>query len=1334
ATTDRTGQPVTLKKLITKNDAGEIEIVPLSDSQEKDLFGEKETRKPQVRPSITFDQVFEPVNRTILDSIVQGTVEHLKQSFAGRLNDITPADIEEAVRKVAARKSVVIPAGKDLDRGRLDAIIARVKALLQPPEGPGPEGRGPSEPPVLPPSITGPAVSKVPVEPVPPKTGIGPVTEARVSTPQVEQEAAPKIISQKRQRVTVDAMARRAIYALPFIVYFASNSAALTLIAALPAILDLLTGMGPVSRRGFLSTLAVSLFARLTPSFGSAWGTVQAMRIRVLARYKTWFGKQTDVTLYSSGNTLYMAYEDHPNGMIPEGKIFYQNEGRLGKWMDIKVNSVAPHPRSKVKADDIGPAVDQITKTLGAYYATRMPKMKNVAWDEIWADLCSVHRYTAYGAERHLTYTKFWVTKILDWLKTRQGGNGLNRIDEEIPDFIFMPMYDIRPYAETNIIKAAIPGIIKVLSLADFFASLDVQLEMNRYVGIEQDSRLSGRAFRDLFEDFRVTGTDNPIPGTPGKVGLFQLYKKFMDQKGSDPLVAILYHLKDYKTSQMEMALHQGHNTEMFVGRAYVDDATLDPDYTFEDQKGGLIANRSLYSALRGTIAGDAHMQTSWTVSPGIMVLNSVYYEYLIAQDVPDREFKPLMKQLKSLREVLNDAFGDYNKLSLDRLMRIPEVPYAGLYADLVDIQRRKRTVTGSVQPIVRMPTATEAMRAWNEKNPDKPISIPEAKAWLKNAWVQEAARAEAQEMAKLAQDEILEVVAAKRVLELDRLFKAIKFILEFNRIGGIHIGDMSTTEIKRILSMTIGNPSWCKFFGEVGSIQQKSLEEEYGMPHGTGRPDIFKVLTFVNTRQTGPVFIGKNEKTGKRMYKNAFLAGDYKTITNIEITEEEDVPGQLVSEPQNLERRTLRKFVYSLSDPLTIDDFDLKMGFLRDFTKLGPQDAVPTTIRGLNLVLNVSSKYFDQAGEVEAVADPTARPETKIKVKAPEGSVHHIIDRYASTLTDAIGHEEIIMDDDDNLLYKISDIGALKIIAIRKQENEKTFIDQKTYRVGGITGSLTLTEIERSRYRVIGKRWFPLTFSNDEDLTRGTFELDASGADISWRGKSRDKHGNLHEQDAVYEGQAGFRNLDGEIKFERDTFKRTAFGKETTVTRIRKKLYGLNDVNMELKAQTDKQQEPSKTLSMVQRFLTKGGKIPRNGSCLWTRETNTLDGKEELARDEVTIAYPDNRIYYKAVYSGTTLEVYARNDEDGSVRQQVFVLDDGKVTGPDGRVVSAAPEWVSVKDDMSLIVREKTPYETWIPLYSDGRGFYRDDANKVQRLQDSRYEGGFLAANGKIG
>ncbi|MDD5438819.1 MAG: AAA domain-containing protein, partial [Candidatus Omnitrophica bacterium] len=99
ATTDRTGQPVTLKKLITKNDAGEIEIVPLSDSQEKDLFGEKEVSAQRDRVSISFSQ-------SKIPPLIQETVERIKTHFTGRLGEVDTAIITENFMAVARRNNV----------------------------------------------------------------------------------------------------------------------------------------------------------------------------------------------------------------------------------------------------------------------------------------------------------------------------------------------------------------------------------------------------------------------------------------------------------------------------------------------------------------------------------------------------------------------------------------------------------------------------------------------------------------------------------------------------------------------------------------------------------------------------------------------------------------------------------------------------------------------------------------------------------------------------------------------------------------------------------------------------------------------------------------------------------------------------------------------------------------------------------------------------------------------------------------------------------------------------------------------------------------------------
>ncbi|MFA6635993.1 MAG: hypothetical protein WCV56_02615, partial [Candidatus Omnitrophota bacterium] len=777
-------------------------------------------------------------------------------------------------------------------------------------------------------------------------------------------------------------------------------------------------------------------------------------------------------------------------------------------WASMR--NVAPAPHSMVPYETISEEVKKsILTPLKQKYPEEMANISNVSddeWVDIFVDLCEVHRLTPPMAKAHIEGVGKWLAVIIKKLEQ------LNAGVEMVPEILFMPIYDIRPYDQTYRVKQGFPDLLTLLSLADYMQSLETDISFHKKtgrdvsndylvpilrIGVESHRRYPGKIDMDAVQ------TEQEIARIRKQIANRRIFQAWH--------MARIHYAEgvhyDAKKPMMESAIRHARAEER-IGALSVG---ADPWFI-----------KYFRPKFRGAFDRERFEESA---------AFSRYYSHMVAQRMSPEGYRAMEKTRSELGKLLNEEFGDYNELSLEELVAVPEAPDSGFFKAVYDL-----------------------------------FSFPE--------------------MYKGSASEPL-ILTMKRMTELDRLFKAFKSIIEHHRVRGTHLGDVSVSEMQRIMDSTVHNADWRAFFKKVTAGQKKRFKS----------PDIFKILFFVNTRQTGPVLIEEGPDKGK--YGNTYYRADYKTVEHTEI---------LVLDARE---RALYKEEYS------------------------PQG---------KLRLKVRSLYFDKASEVEVKG---AKDGEIHKISIPEGAERHSIERYYQTKAEPVGTEVVIVDKSSNLIYKRTKTGDTVTVHrkfTRAGEKYPT-MRMERYRSGALS--------EWAEYQVRGKRWFMTGHENLESNEKASFEISEIPSkegvnNLVLEGQRKDAQGRLHRHRTVFRGTDDFFDTPAEVLEDKQITTQAILGHEYKTTR-ETKLNRDRELPRKVLDRLEKMSEREDFTAI----------LPRRFICREMSERSEKDGEVVSKKSEIIVLYPDEKVFYKQSIDESgpfaRTEIMARNARNNAILQQVF-------------------------------------------------------------------------------
>ncbi|MFA6143076.1 MAG: hypothetical protein WC738_07285, partial [Candidatus Omnitrophota bacterium] len=532
--------------------------------------------------------------------------------------------------------------------------------------------------------------------------------------------------------------------------------------------------------------------------------------------------------------------------------------------------------RSKIDPEKIAPAVGQLNSMLEKYYPEEMKeigyKVSPADWVKIWLRVCELARLTDKEAVLHIKSVTEWLDQhVIKGLKSRgldkAVGGTLDPQNTYPLEILYNPLYDSIPYEDTWKVKEPLPNLMSMLMLAHRAALSE------RTILMSEEEPLKGKYGKahDLVEQ---------------RIGfildlLVELKKRENDYRARSDLarcviliVSDLYQLNEWESEMGRTGVRS------IVERLFGDDqlgygvGSVGPTQmrylktpastTINTEPTG---GKPSYKHREGPKPGDMYDSSgnyvgTWAWHNFPQLYEDFYntdnwpydtlYRFFVSQDIQLSKNSPsdvrrvdaVESSLGTLRPLLNTNFGDYSAMTIDQVLNLPEGKMAGSYAALVTL--------------IRYYAPMDIVHGDGEKTP-------------------------------LARN-------AKISLELDRLLKALKVILEYNRVRGTSIGEMSAAEINAIIDRTVKDKDWMKCFNRTVEIEKKLRETDadkdivyesmyYAANRGkfyvgidqdeNGKP-VKIVYVVVADNNLGPIvkIIYGNEKEPREIWKGKFNEG----------------------------------------------------------------------------------------------------------------------------------------------------------------------------------------------------------------------------------------------------------------------------------------------------------------------------------------------------------------------------------------------------------------------------------------------------------------------------
>ncbi|MFH0764512.1 MAG: DUF692 family multinuclear iron-containing protein [Candidatus Omnitrophota bacterium] len=476
------------------------------------------------------------------------------------------------------------------------------------------------------------------------------------------------------------------------------------------------------------------------------------------------------------------------------------------------MRNLTPTLRSKVDRRAIEPSVKLLTAVLDKYYPEEMKgvgyKVSLEDWVEIWARVCENARLTDKEAGVHIAGVSNWLDKnIISGLRSRAldkaVGGALDPGNTYPLELLYNMLYDSIPYEDTWKIKEPFPNLMSILMLAHRAALRERSLSF-------EEKALNGKygKARDRVEKSVAYILDL----------LAELKKKENDYRARSELTRCallmlgdLYQLNDWE-AEMGRTSVRGLVERLFKDKrlGYRGDSVEPKPIRYQRYPAWPCITPDSAPAVS---YDDLYYTDSWPFD--------TFYRFFTAQDILLSRDNPqdagridaVTSSLETLRPVLNGNFGDYGAMPLDKILQLPEGKMAGSYAALVTLIR------------YYVP-----MKIVSGNGENTPLAIN-----------------------------------AKICLELDRLFKALKIILEYNRAGGACIGDMSAEEINKIIERTVKNKKWTECFNKTVEIEKKLRADD------ASKDIVYESLYYAANR--GKLYVGMDKDESGKSVKVVYIA-----------------------------------------------------------------------------------------------------------------------------------------------------------------------------------------------------------------------------------------------------------------------------------------------------------------------------------------------------------------------------------------------------------------------------------------------------------------------------
>ncbi|MFA6609854.1 MAG: TolC family protein, partial [Candidatus Omnitrophota bacterium] len=316
----------------------------------------------------------------------------------------------------------------------------------------------------------------------------------------------------------------------------------------------------------------------------------------------------------------YMASRNEATGketISPELIIFYARQAPI---RDARYS--APTPRSVVDPQAIAPQVKKILDVIAKHDPKRAETLLKAVpaerWNEIWAEICSVHRFDNKLATTHLEGVARWLDTMMPYVAA------LEKSGVKLPDQFGKFMYDTLPFEETSRMNEAYASLPSILMYADHL---------------------------QLVERSRMIGSKKPV----------EIHRQEMAQFN----FIIFDYLTKYRSDDVKLRLEIMEIVQRMIDMGF---------NSKDDEMGiGVAANSGSIMELFPEWEYKALISQSETIlgRSDSEAIDSVYF-FTVTQNITPERLSAMVPAMKELKDVLADAFGDISKMTPEEFAKTP--------------------------------------------------------------------------------------------------------------------------------------------------------------------------------------------------------------------------------------------------------------------------------------------------------------------------------------------------------------------------------------------------------------------------------------------------------------------------------------------------------------------------------------------------------------------------------------------------------------------------------------------------------------------------------------
>ncbi|MBF0217205.1 MAG: hypothetical protein HQL30_09470, partial [Candidatus Omnitrophica bacterium] len=322
-----------------------------------------------------------------------------------------------------------------------------------------------------------------------------------------------------------------------------------------------------------------------------------------------------------------------PRGEITTLRAWeYRGMGTIGGYdpFTVDLRNVVPNAKSTIDPEVLRSGVAKFIDVLKRHYPEETEELLSLIpaerWCQLWADYYGIQRRTPGSAVAHMNGMVAYLDKVIPVLKQRE---------KELPKNFFMLPYQVWSYADTWNMKKTIGGILEMITVAEYAQSKSESMSApggpwGRYPMGEE------KAFRDT------------------------MWREHVEKL----IIAIL---NDTYREQDRVKANEGeHDLSQYNFMLLTEEINHEiGDSAIIDHYAWVQANK-IVPEWKLDYTGD-------TSNNGNIAVLRTLYVFLATQRISPEAYNKLVPVLMVLRPMLNNAFGKYENIPDEELLKTPQ-------------------------------------------------------------------------------------------------------------------------------------------------------------------------------------------------------------------------------------------------------------------------------------------------------------------------------------------------------------------------------------------------------------------------------------------------------------------------------------------------------------------------------------------------------------------------------------------------------------------------------------------------------------------------------------